>query len=382
MSSCGPVDQGGVSHRRGGRRQEADAGAAGAGAVGAQDRVPQSGGSRARVKHRGVRVFAVPTVLLVACLAGLGRPLLRYASADPASGASDGPWSWRTLAWGVACLLVVVAGRPLRWKVVLHPCLALVTGGTEGIGLQLAKCLVRDGHSVILVARSKPRLDEVADQLRSLGPTGVDVHVVCKDLSTPNAGAELYQHIRQRGWDVDLLVNNAGFGTGRCLWDASPEFLAGMVNTNVASVTALTRRFVADMRARGGGKILNLASTSSFQPVPYFGAYGATKAYIHSLTLSLAFELRDEGSPVTATSLAPGATVTRFGARAGITSSRVFAYGLSCTAEFVAKRGYDAWMNGELYCVPGLLDHTIAVLVGAFPYHVTCRAAGVLLLPA
>ena len=346
------------------KRREAGQGRTNAGA---REEPHSSDVSSVRVKCRGVRLFAVPTLL---CALAAWRLVVSFTAATELYGVREW-WLWAGLV-----AVVWLCGRPLRRRITLEPTLALVTGSSRGIGLEIANCLAGDGHSVIICGRDEVKLDAVAKSLRHSYPA-IDVHVAVKDLSLPGAGEALYADLAGRGLAPELLVNCAGFGFGHALWETPAPQLGGMLQCNVVNLTTLTRLYIDDMRRRGGGKMLNVSSIAGLQPVPWFAAYAASKAYIHHLTLALGVELATAGSSVTVTSLCPGATATDFGQRAGVTSAMVFKMGLVCSPQFVARRGYDAWMAGEAWCVPGIIDYVCTMLAASvMPYSLSTRTTG------
>lgn len=177
---------------------------------------------------------------------------------------------------------------------------SLVTGASAGLGVEFARVLAARGSSLVLAARRTDRLEELAASL------DVDVQVVTIDLSLPEAGKRLFD----AAGPVDLLVNNAGFGTHGALVDTERERLAQEVALNVAAVVDATRAFLPSMIANRFGGIVNVASTAAFQPIPGMAVYGASKAFVLSFTEAVWAEARTHGVKVTA--LAPGATATEF----------------------------------------------------------------------
>jgi len=184
--------------------------------------------------------------------------------------------------------------------VTFTPKRSLVTGASAGLGVEFARVLAARGSELVLAARRTDRLEELAASL------DVAVQVVTIDLSLPEAGKRLFD----AAGPVDLLVNNAGFGTHGALVDEAPERLAQEVALNVAAVVDATRAFLPSMIANGFGGIVNVASTAAFQPIPGMAVYGASKAFVLSFTEAMWAEARAHGVKVTA--LAPGATATEF----------------------------------------------------------------------
>jgi short-subunit dehydrogenase len=228
---------------------------------------------------------------------------------------------------------------------------ALVTGASAGLGEQFAHLFARDGYDVILVARSAPRLEPLAERLRV---HKITPHVMPADLSLPGAATKLYEQVKAKGLEVSCLVNNAGYGSTGAFLDLPLEKELEMVQLNCTALMELCHRFGADMRARKEGKILNIASTAAFQPGPYMATYYATKAFVLSFSEALAHELR--GTGVTVTCHCPGATATEFAGRAGNDSSRLFQRPGIAKASDVAHHAYEAMMEGEVLSVHGLLN--------------------------
>ena len=190
--------------------------------------------------------------------------------------------------------------------------LALVTGASGGIGADLARELAKDGHDLVLSARTVPAMEALAAELEAYGATSV---VIAADLAKPAAAAELFGTLEARGLQIDVLVNNAGLGGVGRFDQTDPQRVSDMLMINVVALTELTRLLVPGMVARRRGKVLLVASTASFQPGPRMAVYFATKAYVLSLGEALAYELRRTG--VTVTTLCPGATATNFFKAAG-----------------------------------------------------------------
>jgi hypothetical protein len=233
---------------------------------------------------------------------------------------------------------------------------ALITGASSGIGLHLAHEFARNGHPVVLVAPVESELQEVAQQLRADG--GREAIVIAKNLEQPNASQEIFHELQQRGATVDILVNNAGHGQRGKFHEISIEQDLSMLRLNVEAVLRLTKLFLPPMLARGRGRILNTASVAGFEPGPLLAVYHATKAFVLSLSESLATELEDTG--ITVTALCPGPTDTDFFPKADMTATRAMQHAMA--PQDVAKAGYKAVMAGERVIVPGGMNK---VLVGA-----------------
>jgi len=235
--------------------------------------------------------------------------------------------------------------------------LALVTGGSSGIGAAIAHRLAQRGQSLLLVARSSRALDEQARRLRS--DFGVRVDVLAADLSSDEGVQAVIRHADALQIEVDTLINNAGFGDYGPFVDCSATVAADLIRVNALALTRLTHHFGRKMVARGRGRILNVASVAGFQPGPRFTVYSATKAYVVSFSEALHYELA--GTGVTCTVLSPGVTETGFRARAGMQRARVFRSGVM-NADDVARVGVDALLQGRLHAIPGLRNRVLGAL--------------------
>ena len=250
----------------------------------------------------------------------------------------------------------------------------LITGATAGIGYELAKCFAADGHGVALVARSKDRLEKVAGELAST--FGIDTKVFPADLSDPAAPQSLFDAVRSDGIEIEYLVNNAGFGTNGKFVETNLATELNMMQVNMNALVSLSKLFVAGMIARESGRILNLASTASFQPGPNMAIYCATKAFVLSFTEAFAVELA--GTGVTVTALCPGGTETEFQARAEISDIPIVNSGFIpfMKAEEVAKQGYRGFMRGDTVTVTGLMNKLGAFSIRMTPRKLAAQLAG------
>lgn len=256
------------------------------------------------------------------------------------------------------------------------PLTALITGASSGIGAALARCFARDGHHLVLVARSEDRLQALADTLHAEHGTRVDV--LPTDLTQPGAAAALASALRRKRRPIDVLVNNAGVLDQGAFSTLRAERHQRQIDLNVSALTAMLAAFVPAMLARGHGRILNVASIAAFQPVPGLATYAATKAYVLSLTESLAEELRGNGVSVTA--LCPGITATAMldGATAHNGKLAALPGFLIGDVEAVAAAGYQACLDGDVVVVPGFVNRAAALAAGATPRWLLRRIAGVL----
>jgi short-subunit dehydrogenase len=253
---------------------------------------------------------------------------------------------------------------------------ALITGASSGIGEALAKRFAQNGHALVLVARNTARLESLAATLSA--DYGVKVWVEAADLARPAAAQELGAALRRRRIAIDVLVNNAGV-----LWQG--EFASTplrqhqeMIDLNVAGLTGMLAQFLPPMCRRGHGHVLNVASIAAFQPIPLLATYAATKAFVLSLTESLAEELKDRG--VTVTALCPGITATQMLSSATAANGRLAKLPgiLIGDAEKVADEGYRACMQGEVIRVPGAVNQAVTLASRATPKWLLRRVVGTL----
>ncbi|MEP6624619.1 MAG: SDR family oxidoreductase [Acidimicrobiia bacterium] len=236
---------------------------------------------------------------------------------------------------------------------------ALITGASNGIGLEIARVLAPD-HDLVLVARNAAKLQSLAEELGG-------ARVITADLADPQAVAKICAEVS----DVDVLVNNAGVGDFGPFSEADPDKTLAMIQLNITSLTALTRAYLPGMLERGAGRIMNVASTASFQPGPLMAVYYATKAYVLSFTEAIAEEVR--GSGVTVTALCPGPTASGFQAAADMELSPLVANKKLPTSAEVAAFGVKAMNSGDVVAVPGMLNKILAGSVRLAPRPVMRR---------
>lgn len=247
---------------------------------------------------------------------------------------------------------------------------ALLTGGTSGIGLELAKLFAKDQYNLIIVARNEDELKSTADLL---GKDGIAVRTISKDLFDAGSALEVYDEVKSWGVNIDVLVNDAGQGVYGKFVDNELERELAIVQLNISSLISLTKFFVKDFVARGSGKILNVASIAGKSPGPYQAVYHGTKAFVHSFNESLRSELKDTG--VTLTSLLPGATDTDFFAKADMLDSKIVQGELADPAD-VAKDGYDALNAGKDMVVSGFKNKLNVAMGNITPDHLQADLMG------
>ena len=224
----------------------------------------------------------------------------------------------------------------------------LITGASSGIGLEFANQLNEFGAKLIITARNKDKLNELAENYQ--GAT-----VIPGDLSDKTFPSQLYNEIQSKGLDVDILINNAGFGSIGKLLKSDLETYERMVQVNITALTQLSHLFISDMVEKGNGGIINVASVAAFQPVPYMNVYSATKAYVKSFSLALHEEYKDKGIVVTA--VCPGYTKTNFQNAAKMSSDAV---GIKMLPEDVVRQSLIAHKKGKNLVINGVINKIMA----------------------
>lgn len=250
----------------------------------------------------------------------------------------------------------------------------LITGASEGFGVEFARLAAAEGRDLILVARQAAKMERLADELRARHRIAVEV--LPTDLSDPEAVEALWRKVSLRR-HIDILVNNAGLGHNGpfAAGDGARELRSVMVN--VVAATILMKRAVVHMQAQGGGRVLNVASTAAFMPGPNMAVYHATKAYLLSLSEAVAEELG--GGGVTVTAFCPGAARTNFAAEAGMEGIRLLTVLPVPDAAAVAKAGWTAMQRGERIRVAGLFNRVFAFGPRLAPRRLVTRTAALFL---
>jgi short-subunit dehydrogenase len=233
---------------------------------------------------------------------------------------------------------------------------ALITGASNGIGLELAKIHASKGGNLVLVARNKFKLDELKTELEQ--QYRVKVFTIGKDLSTANAAQEVYDETTKKHIQIDYLINNAGFGDFGMFAETDWNKELQMINLNITTLTKFTKLYLKDMVQRNTGKIMNVASTAAFQSGPTMAVYYATKAYVLSFSEAIDNEVRDQG--ITVTALCPGATESGFQAAAAMEESNLVKGKKLQTSKEVAEYGYKAMMKGKTVAIHGLMNWIMA----------------------
>jgi uncharacterized protein len=241
--------------------------------------------------------------------------------------------------------------------------IALITGASSGIGYDLCPLFAADKYDLLIVARNKSKLEEIALRLTKRYQT--KVIPIAMDLSIEDSADLLYAEIKKRSLEIEVLVNNAGFGLLGEFAGANYRRLNEMMSLNIVTLTKLTRLLIPEMLNRGSGKIMNVASTAGFQPGPLMAVYYASKAYVLSFSEALANELGDSG--VTVTTLCPGPTATLFQDVAGANKTLLFSKGNMMSSPEVALAGYRGMLKGKRLVIPGFRNKLLVVLVKFLP---------------
>ncbi|MGY6026511.1 SDR family NAD(P)-dependent oxidoreductase [Streptomyces spinosirectus] len=241
------------------------------------------------------------------------------------------------------------------------PTTALVTGASSGLGTEFASQLAARGYDLVLVARSGDRLEELAGELTRVH--GVKTHVVVQDLAKPDAGRRVATELADRALHIDLLVNNAGFGTAGRFEEIAAERDHDMLMVNVVALVDLTHELLPGMLERGTGAVLNVGSTAGYQPSPYLTTYSASKSFVLNFSLALRQEYRGRGVKVTA--LCPGPVETKFFEVIGTRNAAVA--GSFTTPEPVVRSALKALDRDRAYVTPGLANAISAHLTPRRP---------------
>lgn len=240
---------------------------------------------------------------------------------------------------------------------------SLVTGASKGIGLELSKLLAKDGHNLILVARSIDLLNQIKEDLTT--KYNIDIVVIAKDLTDPLSAKELYNEVKTLNLDVDILINNAGYGDYGLFTDCNIEYHNKMIQLNITTLIDLCYYFANDMKTRKSGKIMNVGSIASFFCGPLMSTYYATKAFVLSFSEALSKELKNDG--ITVTALCPGTTDTNFfvAANASNDKTNLLKKMRPASKEAVAKYGYKKMMKNKVVAVHGFKNRA-AIFFGRF----------------
>ncbi len=246
---------------------------------------------------------------------------------------------------------------------------ALVTGASSGIGAEFARQLAQQGKNLILVARRLDRLTLLATRLQEAHHVNVIIHT--QDLSLPDAAQQLYHFIHDNNYDLDLVINNAGFGLVGPMQHLSVTEEQAMLYLNVVTVQGLTHLFMNDfVQRKAPSGIINVASTAAFQAVPYMATYAATKAFVLHFTEAVAAEYQD--TPVRIMALCPGLTTTEFQQVAGIKDGK--SVKVEMTPHAVVTLALRAYQAGKVVVIPGIFNKALASSIKWMPRQVVRHA--------
>ena len=240
---------------------------------------------------------------------------------------------------------------------------ALVTGASSGIGEEIAKELGKRGYDIILVARNEEKLKDVASKIKT------NTRIITMDLSNKENCEKLYEETKNE--DIDILINNAGFGT--CGDFSETDLIAelNMISTNVCAVHTLTKLFLADMKKNNSGYILNVSSIAGFLPGPKMATYHATKAYVLKLTQSIYEELSQGGYNIKISCLCPGPIKTPFLEKANVKFKTKL-----MTSKYVAEYAIDNMFKGKYMIIPGGNNKAIRFLSKIVPEKIAGKIVG------
>ena len=240
---------------------------------------------------------------------------------------------------------------------------ALVTGASSGIGRDIARELAKRNINLIIVSRDEEKLNEVKNSIKN-----VEIEVIAKDLSKAENCIELYEQVKDK--QIDILINNAGFGVFGEFTESSLEKEINMINTNVIAMHILTKLFIQEMKNKNKGYILNVASIAGFMPGPLMASYYSTKAYVVRLTQALKEELNKEKSKVKLSVLCPGPVATNFNNVANVKFSAK-----PLSSEYVAKYTVEKLLKGKFYIIPGASIKAVRVLSKITPDRILAKIA-------
>lgn len=250
----------------------------------------------------------------------------------------------------------------------------LITGASGGIGEVFARRLAEEKHNLVLVARSEEKLHQICDEL--MLKHSITAHYIALDLTDFEADKRLFEETEKHGFEIEWLINNAGFGSMGDFAELNLERELQMIDLNISALVALTHRYLPKMRERKKGVIINVSSTASFQPIPFMATYAATKAFVTSFSQAIAEENRELG--ITVTALCPGPTDTNFFAAANATPFS--AKGMQ-TSEEVVEKALKAVRARKPLTVSGVSNYIGSVLGTITPDSLITRAIGKYLRP-
>lgn len=245
----------------------------------------------------------------------------------------------------------------------------LITGASSGIGEAFAIELNKLGAKLILTARSKDKLEDLAEKMNN-------AIVISGDLSKRNFPNELYNEIKNKNIKVDIVINNAGFGFSGLFLNSSMENYSGMIDLNICSLVNLTHLFLSDMVQNKSGGIINISSLASFQAMPYFSVYAATKAFVTSFTIGLYEEYRKKNIRILG--VCPGYTKTNFNKRADMQDNN-HAVGYIMSAEAVVKQSLKAYVDNKYILINGFTNKITKGIMRILPQRISLKLTKMIL---
>ncbi|MFT4302985.1 MAG: SDR family NAD(P)-dependent oxidoreductase [Candidatus Woesearchaeota archaeon] len=240
---------------------------------------------------------------------------------------------------------------------------ALITGASYGIGLELARVHAENKNNLVLVARSKDKLETLKKELEK--KHNIKIHIIQKDLSLPNSAKDIYQYTKKNKITIDYLINNAGFGGFGEFKDTDIDNETNMINLNITSLVQLTKYYLQDMIKQKQGKIMNVASIAGFIPGPLMSVYFATKSFVVSFSQAINYEVK--GTGVTVTTLCPGPTKSNFFINANVKDNKMFSNKSIPTSREVAEYGYKSMMKGKSIAIHGIKNRILVSLTKFIP---------------
>ncbi|MFH0819094.1 MAG: SDR family oxidoreductase [Patescibacteria group bacterium] len=246
---------------------------------------------------------------------------------------------------------------------------ALVTGASSGIGKDMCLELASRGYNLIVVARSKDKLDSIKNELTE--KFNIQVHVITCDLSLLNSSQELYDQVKKLNIEVGLLINNAGYGIHKFFTDTSWPEQEAMLNLLIINLTHLTTLFAKNMVKNNSGKILLTSSIGAFQPTPSYATYAAAKSYVYNFGTALNYELKD--SDVSCSVLCPGYTISGFQQAAGQKNITLFTRLTQMTSRKVAKIAIKGLLNNKPIIIPGFMNSFNSKLMSLLPNQLSAK---------
>lgn len=253
---------------------------------------------------------------------------------------------------------------------------ALITGATSGIGYELSKIFAKNEYDLVIISRSINELEKVREEL--VNKYGIQVTPIAKDLSFNTSADEIFAELKAKKIQVEILINNAGFGVYGEFCNSNIDDQMKMLNVNIISLTKLTKLFIDSMSDIKNGKILNVASTAGFLPGPNFATYYASKAYVLSFSQALNEELSPRG--ITVTTLAPGATSTKFQEASNMPKTLLFSRS-TMSSEEVAEIGYEGLMQNKRLVVAGATNSLTTFLLRFIPVELAMKISKYLTNP-